>query len=70
VTHVGYRVDVPEAGWWQELLNSDAEAYGGSGQGNLGGVESQAVPEHGRPHSLSLNLPPLSTLFLKRRPQP
>ena len=38
----GFRVGVPAAGWWHELLNSDAEPYGGSGQGNLGGVSSEA----------------------------
>ncbi|APV44431.1 1,4-alpha-glucan branching enzyme [Dehalogenimonas formicexedens] len=60
-----YKVGVPEAGWYRELLNSDADCYGGSGWGNLGSIESRPVPMHGRPHSLSLNLPPLSILFLK-----
>jgi 1,4-alpha-glucan branching enzyme len=60
-----YRVGVPEPGWYRELLNSDAEIYGGSGQGNLGGVQSLPVPMHGRPQSLTLNLPPLSVVFLK-----
>ncbi len=69
-THFSYRVGVPEAGWYQELLNSDATPYGGSGQGNLGGVRSQPVPAHGRPHSLDLVLPPLATLFLKVKRDP
>jgi 1,4-alpha-glucan branching enzyme len=60
-----YRVGVPLAGHWREILNSDAKDYGGSGWGNLGGVESQAEPSHGRPHSLLLTLPPLSTIILK-----
>jgi 1,4-alpha-glucan branching enzyme len=60
-----YRVGVPKAGLWQELLNSDAEAYGGSGQGNGAGIEATAIPAHERPFSLSLTLPPLGALFLK-----
>jgi 1,4-alpha-glucan branching enzyme len=60
-----YRVGVPTGGFWREILNSDAPEYGGSGQGNLGGVEAQPVPLHGRPRSLTLTLPPMSTLFLK-----
>ncbi|MBK9245813.1 MAG: 1,4-alpha-glucan branching protein GlgB [Burkholderiales bacterium] len=60
-----YRVGVPQPGYWRELANSDALAYGGSGMGNLGGVASEAVAAHGRPHSLSLTLPPLATVVLK-----
>ena len=60
----GYRLGVPDGGGWRELLNSDAPSYGGSGQGNLGGVAAEAVPHHGRPFSLNLTLPPLSVLFL------
>jgi 1,4-alpha-glucan branching enzyme len=60
-----YRVGVPCGGWWRERLNSDAEAYAGSGQGNLGGVEAVAVESHNQPYSLVLNLPPLTVLFLK-----
>jgi len=60
-----YRLGVPQGGRWQELLNSDSSAYGGSGWGNFGGVESAPVGVHGRPFSLNLNLPPLGALFLK-----
>jgi 1,4-alpha-glucan branching enzyme len=60
-----YRVGVPRGGRWRECLNSDAPLYGGSGQGNLGGVESVPLPAHGRFHSLNLRLPPLGVLFLK-----
>jgi 1,4-alpha-glucan branching enzyme len=60
-----YRVGAPRAGFWKEVLNGDAPIYGGSGQGNAGGVEAEAVPHHGRPHSLNLTLPPLAALFLK-----
>jgi len=59
----GYRVGVPRPGRWVERLNSDAELYGGSGQGNSGGVEAEAVETHGRPWSLNLTLPPLSVVF-------
>jgi 1,4-alpha-glucan branching enzyme len=61
-----YRVGVPLAGFWKELLNSDAKEYGGSGQGNLGGVEADEISFHNRPYSLDLTLPPLSFLFLIR----
>jgi 1,4-alpha-glucan branching enzyme len=60
-----YRVGVPHVGFWREILNSDAELYGGSGVGNLGGVHSEPVAFHGRPYSLSLTLPPLSMIVLK-----
>jgi 1,4-alpha-glucan branching enzyme len=61
----GYRVGVPLGGQWQELLNSDAPLYGGSGVGNFGGVRAEAQPYDGHEHSLSLSLPPLGALFLK-----
>jgi len=58
------QIGVEEGGRWVELLNSDAREYGGSGQGNLGGVEAQPVPWHGRPRLLILTAPPLGCLFL------
>jgi 1,4-alpha-glucan branching enzyme len=64
-----YRVGVPRGGWWTELLNSDADVYGGGGLGNLGRVHAAPIPCHGRYHSLSLMLPPLSAVFL-RAPEP
>ncbi len=60
-----YQLGVPCGGFWRELLNSDAPCYGGSGQGNLGGLEAAAVPANARPFSLVLTLPPLSVVFLK-----
>src|SRR6185369_10810372 len=54
VPHANYAVGVPRGGWWEECLNSDAALYGGSGQGNLGGVEATPAPWHGRYHSLRL----------------
>ena len=65
VPRTGYRVGVPRAGSWGELLNSDAHAYGGRGWGNFGGVDAEAVQAHGRPYSLKLTLPPLAALFLR-----
>jgi 1,4-alpha-glucan branching enzyme len=61
----GYRVGVPHGGRWREILNSDAEAYGGSGQGNLGGVTADLLAAHGQLHSVSLTLPPLGILFFE-----
>ena len=66
VVRPGYRVGVPEAGHYRELLNSDSEIYGGSNHGNAGGVESQPAPAHGHGHRLDLRLPPLSALYLKK----
>ena len=53
----------PQGGYWRELLNSDAAIYGGSGRGNLGGVEAQPVPVHGMPWTLTVTVPPLGCLF-------
>jgi 1,4-alpha-glucan branching enzyme len=61
----GYRIGVPALGSYRELLNTDAAAYGGSGQGNGGGVQAEPTPSHGQPYSVSLTLPPLAVLFLK-----
>ena len=60
-----YRVGVPLAGKWRELLNSDAGVYGGSGVGNFGAVEAAPVPANGRTHALTLTLPPLGCILLK-----
>ena len=60
-------IGVPEGGRWDELLNSDAEIYGGSGMGNLGGVDAEAQPWHGFDHSLPLTLPPLAVVVLRAR---
>jgi 1,4-alpha-glucan branching enzyme len=60
-----YVLGVPRAGTWRELVNSDAKDYGGAGWGNLGTVESAPLTAHGRPHSLTLTLPPLSTIYLR-----
>jgi 1,4-alpha-glucan branching enzyme len=60
-----YLLGVPFGGYWREVLNSDARDYGGAGWGNLGGVEAAPVGAHGRPWSVSLMLPPLSTVMLR-----
>ena len=60
-----YVVGVPHPGYWREILNSDAAIYGGSGVGNLGGVEASPVARQGHYHSLALTLPPLSVVYLK-----
>ena len=66
VPREAYHVGVPRPGRYREVLNSDAEVYGGSNLGNLGVVESVAVAVHGREHSISLTLPPLAMLVLRR----
>ena len=63
VPRYGYRIGVPFGGFWREVLNSDAVEYGGSGVGNLGGVEAEQVPAHGRAWSLPLTLPPLAVVI-------
>jgi 1,4-alpha-glucan branching enzyme len=60
-----YRLGVPEAGRYRELVNTDAEAYGGSNVGNQGGVATEDIQKHGYEHSISLTLPPLACLVLK-----
>ncbi|MGB3408178.1 MAG: 1,4-alpha-glucan branching protein GlgB [Jannaschia sp.] len=59
------RIGVPEAGQWAERLNTDATDYGGGGSGNLGGVRSEAIAASGRPHSIVVTVPPLSTLIFE-----
>jgi len=68
VPRTNYRIGVPFAGYWQEILNSDATIYGGSGLGNLGGMESTPVPWHGQPQSLDVVLPPLAVVVFRGRP--
>ena len=65
-----YRVGLPFAGRWREVLNTDADDYGGSGVGNFGGVNAEEQPWHGRPASAVVTLPPLATLWLRYEPEP
>ncbi len=60
-----YRIGVPRRGRWLEVLNTDADEYDGSGQGNLGGVEAAPVPYQGRRWSVVVTLPPLAVVFFK-----
>ena len=62
--HGQYRIGLPAVGRWREVLNTDAADYGGSGVGNLGGVDAVAKPWHGRPASAELTVPPLAVLWL------
>ena len=66
VPHEHYRIGVPEAGVYRELLNSDAECYGGSNMGNPDGVSTQEIAWMSLPYSVELTLPPLAIIVLKR----
>jgi len=66
VPRPGYRIGVPDAGWYREVLNSDAGIYGGSNMGNSGGVPTDPIPDHGFDQSISLTVPPLGFVLLKR----
>ncbi len=67
VLREGYRLGVPDGGFYEEIFNSDAEIYGGSNQGSGGGIPTQQQEAHGKPHSIEITIPPLGTVFLKRR---
>ena len=67
VVRYGYKIGVPVPGHYEEVFNSDSATYGGSNVGNLGGMKAGNHPWQGRVHSLSLTLPPLAVIFLKRR---
>ena len=62
--HRGYRLGLPRAGRWRELLNTDAVEYGGAGEGNLGAVRAVTGASHGLPATAELVLPALSTVWL------
>ena len=63
--HYDYRLGLPHPGQWNEVLNTDAECYGGSGVGNLGSVQAEALPWHGQPYSALLTVPPLGAVWLE-----
>ncbi|HEX6202684.1 MAG TPA: 1,4-alpha-glucan branching protein GlgB [Thermoanaerobaculia bacterium] len=67
IPRTAYRIGVPGGGRWQEVLNTDAPEYGGSGQGNLGGLDASPTPLHGRSHSLAVTIPPLGMVVFKGR---
>jgi 1,4-alpha-glucan branching enzyme len=64
VPHFDYRIGLPQGGRWAEVLNTDAHEYGGSGVGNLGGVDADEWEWHGRPFSASISVPPLGAVWL------
>jgi 1,4-alpha-glucan branching enzyme len=65
VPRMNYGLGVPQGGFWEVLLNSDAPPYGGSGYGQIERVEAAPLPAHGRLNSVYLDLPPLAVMFLK-----
>jgi 1,4-alpha-glucan branching enzyme len=65
IVREGYRIGVSEAGWYEEVLNTDAATYGGANNGNLGGMHAEPTPWQGKNHSLMLRLPPLAVIGFK-----
>ncbi len=65
VPRQNFRVGVPKGGYWREIFNSDARDYGGSGQGNFGGVDAVPLPWHDQSHQLNITLPPLAAVAFK-----
>jgi 1,4-alpha-glucan branching enzyme len=68
VPRLNYQIGTPRGGHWKEIANTDALEYGGSGLGNLGGVEARELNWHGRSHRITITLPPLAGLFFKSAP--
>ena len=64
-----YRLGLPAAGQWDEVLNTDAAQYGGGNRGNMGSITAEEVPWHGQAHSAMVTLPPLSGLWFKQGTQ-
>ena len=62
--HEGYRIGLPHAGTWQEVVNTDDPQYGGSGVVNIGELVAEEIPWNGRPYSVELRVPPLGALWL------
>jgi 1,4-alpha-glucan branching enzyme len=60
-----YRIGLPRPGRWEEILNTDADVYGGSGVGNFGGVEASGDGYHGQAASATVAVPPLGTVYLR-----
>jgi 1,4-alpha-glucan branching enzyme len=67
VPRTGYRLGVPDPGFYEEILNSDSSLYGGSNIGAAGGIPAQDQAAHGRTWSIQIEVPPLATVFFKRR---
>jgi 1,4-alpha-glucan branching enzyme len=67
VPRQGYEFGVPEEGFYEEILNTDSELFGGSNMGNGGCFSSRPVPKHNRPYSIALTLPPLAVMAFRKR---
>jgi 1,4-alpha-glucan branching enzyme len=67
VSRRGYEFGVPDPGFYEEILNTDSEQFGGSNLGNAGGVSSRPVPKHNRRHSITITLPPLAVVVFRKR---
>ena len=65
VERSNFRIGVPLAGRWDEVLNTDAAIYGGGGRGNLGGVDAEPAPHGDQPASMSVTLPPLAVVIFR-----
>ena len=63
--HEQYRIGLPYEGAWDEILNTDAAAYGGSGVGNLGRIHAEAIPHNGQPFSAAIRVPPLGAVYFR-----
>ncbi len=60
-----HRIGLPRPGLWREVLNSNSEFYAGTGLGNEGGRQTEAIPSDGQPQSIEVNLAPFSTIVFK-----
>jgi 1,4-alpha-glucan branching enzyme len=63
--HTGYRIGVPVSGYYEEIFNSDSEIYGGSNQGNKGGMHSEKIECQGKQNSMLITVPPLGVVYFK-----
>jgi len=67
VPRQGYEFGVPEEGFYEEILNTDSELFGGSNMGNGGSVSSRPIPKHNRRHSIAITLPPLAAVVFRKK---
>ncbi len=67
VERTDFRIGVPQGSFWEEVLNTDADTYGGGNRGNLGGCTAQEVPADGQAQSVVVTLPPLAVVVLKKQ---
>jgi 1,4-alpha-glucan branching enzyme len=65
IPQINYRIGVPEAGYYKELLNTDSENYWGSNMGNYGGKSSEPYPCHSFEDSIDISIPPLSGIYFR-----